>query len=134
MDQERRVKSRYPLRLNVRYQTLGTANRIADVGQTLNLSSSGVLMTCTSSINEGEKVRAVFEWPSRLDGTIPLQLVTVGIVVRRQVSELAIAFEGYQFRTAGRRAEVAAVPQRRPLPNYHGLGLTSLHVSAKSSH
>ena len=132
MDTERRVKSRYPLHLNVRYQTLGTAVRVANVGQTVNLSSSGVLINSTCPIGEGERVRAVFEWPSMLNGDIPLQLVTVGIVVRRQGTRLAIAFEGYQFRTAGRRANVAAMPTPRPVSNYYGLDVASSPIAAKS--
>jgi hypothetical protein len=134
MDTDRRVKSRYPLRLNVRYQTLGTASRMADVGETVNLSSSGVLIASSGVVSEGERVRAVFEWPTLLNGTIPLQLVTIGIVVRRQGSRLAIAFEGYQFRTAGRRANVATMPEPRPAPSpsYHGLEVTHLQVAAKS--
>jgi len=132
MDKDRRVKARYPLHLNVLYQTLGTENRIADSGQTVDLSSSGVLITCHSNIREGDKVRAVIEWPSLLNGTIPLQLITVGIVVRRQGSRLAIAFEGYQFRTTARRANVATMPERRPSPNYHGLEVGNSPITAKS--
>src|SRR5271169_2445488 len=114
MDKERRAKSRYPLQLNVRYQTIGMAGSVSGVGLTVNVSSSGVCMTCTSTIHEGARVRAVIEWPSLLNGTTPLQLVTIGTVVRRQDAELAIAFEGYQFRTAGRRGNVATMPDPRP--------------------
>lgn len=134
MDTERRIKSRYPLHLNVRYQTLGTGSRVADVGETINLSSSGVLIACRYPIGEGERVRTVIEWPSLLNGTIPLQLVTIGIVVRRQGARLAIAFEGYQFRTAARRAPVATMPlPRSSSPYYHGLDVANLQVAAKSS-
>lgn len=132
MDNERRIKSRYPLRLTVRYQTLGTASRMADVGETVNLSSSGVLIASSGVVGEGERVRAVFEWPTLLNGTIPLQLVTIGIVVRRQGSRLAIAFEGYQFRTTARRANLATMPEPRPRPNYHGLEVAHLQIAAKS--
>lgn len=131
MDKERRTKSRYPLRLNVRYQTMEMAGRVAGVGQTLNLSSSGVLLTCSITIREGARVRAVFEWPTLLNGTIPLQLVTIGIVVRRQGSGLAIAFEGYQFRTAG-RANVATMPDPRLSPSYSSPDVANLQISAKS--
>jgi hypothetical protein len=140
MDTERRVKLRYPLHLNVRYQTLGAVSRVADVGETVNLSSSGVLIASTCPIGEGERVRAVIEWPSLLNGTIPLQLVTIGIVVRRQNARLAIAFEGYQFRTSARRANVATMPEPRSTmpeprsssPYYHGLDVANLQIAAKS--
>jgi hypothetical protein len=132
MEKERRAKSRYPLRLNVRYQTLETVGRIGGVGQTLNLSSGGVLIHCTSTIREGARVRVVFEWPSLLNGAIPLQLVTIGTVVRRQGAALAIAFEGYQFRTAG-RANVATMPAPRVSPSYPSADFTGLRIAAKSS-
>src|ERR1700681_2589799 len=102
MDNERRVKSRYPLELNVRYQTMGASCPVAGVGQTLNMSSSGMLVTCRSDVPEGTRLKAIVEWPSLLNGTTPLQLITVGTVVRRDGVSLSIAFESYQFRTMGR--------------------------------
>jgi hypothetical protein len=119
--------------LNVRFQTLEIVGRVAGVGQTLNLSSSGVLITCSMTIRDGAKVRVVFEWPSLLNGTIPLQLVTIGTVVRRQGLGLAIAFDGYQFRTAGRRANVTTMPEPRISPSYSDTEVANYPISAKSS-
>jgi PilZ domain len=133
MDRERRIKARYPLHLNVRYQALGTVSPATAVGQTVNVSSSGVLITCSSSIREGTRVRVVLEWPTLLNGTTPLQLVTLGTVVRRQGSGLAIAFEGYQFRTAGRRANVATMPEPRRAANYGSAEVLNIPMAAKSS-
>ena len=132
MEKERRSKSRFPLRMNVRYQSLGTDRPFAGVGQTVNVSSSGVLVTCNSTIHEGARVRVVFEWPSLLNGTTPLQLLTTGTVVRRQESGLAIAFEAYQFRTAGRRANVAIMPDVRVSSRYSSADVTNIQISAKS--
>jgi hypothetical protein len=133
MDKERRAKSRYPLEWSVRYQTMGTASPVAGVGRTVNVSSSGALIDCSSNIREGIRIRAVMEWPSLLNGTTPLQLITIGTVVRHETSRLAIAFEGYQFRTAGRRANVATMPDSRPAPGYRGTDTGNLQLAAKSS-
>ncbi len=133
MDKERRTKSRYPLQLNVRYQTMGVAGPVAGIGQTINVSSGGALFTCGSSIREGSRLRVVIEWPSLLNGTTPLQLVTIGTVKRHQGSALAIAFEGYQFRTAGRRSNVATMPDPRVSPTYSTAEVTNLPLLAKSS-
>jgi hypothetical protein len=133
MDKERRAKSRYPLQLNVRYQTIGMAGPVSGVGQTVNVSSSGVCITSTSAIQEGARVRVVIEWPSLLNGTTPLQLVTIGTVVRRQDSAFAIAFEGYQFRTAGRRGNIATMPDPRSVAGYSSAGVMNLPMTAKSS-
>jgi len=130
MDNERRAKLRYPLRMNVRYQTMGLTSPVAGVGQTLNVSSSGALLNCRSTIREKTRIRVVFEWPTLLNGAIPLQLITIGVVVRHQGSGLAIAFEGYQFRTARRRANVATMPDVRVSPSYRS---ADLQMAAKSS-
>ncbi len=102
MDNERRVKSRYPLELNVRYQTMGAAGPVAGFGQTVNMSSSGMLLACASNIPEGTRLKIFVEWPSLLNGTTPLQLITVGTVVRCTHIGVSIVFDGYQFRTMGR--------------------------------
>jgi hypothetical protein len=133
MDRERRTKSRYPLQLNVRYQTMGMAGSVAGVGQTVNVSSSGVLITSGNNLREGVRMKAVIEWPSLLNGTTPLQLIIIGIVVRRQSSGFAIAYDGYQFRTAGRKANVATMPEPRvPVTGFGRPEIASYPMTAKS--
>ena len=133
MDKERRAKSRYGLKLNVRYQTMGMAGPVAGVGQTANVSSSGVFVTSNGNIPEGTRMKVVIEWPTLLNGTTPLQLITLGTVVRRQDSGFAIAFEGYQFRTAGRRANIRTMPEPRVSSSYGSAEITNLQLTAKSS-
>jgi PilZ domain len=133
MEKERRAKLRYPLELNARYQTLGMANPVAGIGQTVNVSSSGAFIACGANFREGTRLRVVIEWPSLLNGTTPLQLVTLGTVVRRQHAGLAIAFEGYQFRTAGRRGNVATMPDLRPSTGYSSANVANVLLAAKSS-
>lgn len=114
MENERRAKSRYPLELKVRYQSMGAAGPVAGVGQTVNMSSSGMLLTCGSEIQEGVRLRIFIEWPSLLNGTTPLQLITVGTVVRCTEIGVSIVFESYQFRTMSRarQATVTQMPER----------------------
>jgi hypothetical protein len=134
MIHERRVKSRYPIELNVRYQTMGTAGPVAGVGQTLNMSSSGLLLACASNIPEGTRMKMYIEWPSLLDGTTPLQLITVGRVVRRSETAISILFESYQFRTMSRarQAQVTPMPERVG-PTYSSPDAEPLSMVAKSS-
>jgi hypothetical protein len=112
MANERRLKSRYPLELNVRYQTLGAAGPVSGIGQTINMSSSGMLLSCPRVMPEGTRVKIFIEWPSLLNGTTPLQLITVGTVVRCTAIGVSIVFESYQFRTMGRPrpSNVQAMP------------------------
>ena len=133
MDNERRVKSRYPLELNVRYQTMD-ADPVAGVGQTVNMSSSGMLLACASNIPEGSRLKIFIEWPSLLNGTTPLQLITVGTVVRCTEIGVSIVFESYQFRTMSRtrQANITQMPERVS-PSYGSAQPGPLSFVAKSS-
>jgi hypothetical protein len=101
---ERRFKFRYPLKLSVRFRFLSGKPNFSAAGRTVNLSSSGVLVVSQHLISQPEigvpaRVEMNIQWPSLLEGRIPLQLFAVGIVVRRGASDFAATFERYQFRT-----------------------------------
>jgi PilZ domain len=102
---ERRTKIRYPVTLNVRYRTIGRSNRISGMGRTLNMSSGGLLVAADQRTEVGARLELNVEWPSMLDGQIPLQLVAVGKVVRCLESGFAISFTQYQFRTLSRKLQ-----------------------------
>lgn len=102
MSLERRTKARYPLELTIHYQTMGVLEPICGAGRTVNMSSSGLLIACEHDLPEGERLKVTIEWPTLLNGTTPLQLVTTGKVVRKQESNLGVAFDWYQFRTMRR--------------------------------
>ena len=114
MAHERRVKARFPVELNVRYQILGASSTVSGVGQTVNISSSGMLLACDTHVPEGSRIKIFVEWPSLLNGTTPLQLITVGTVVRCVAIGISIVFESYQFRTMSRsrRPNVTEMPAR----------------------
>jgi hypothetical protein len=101
---ERRSKLRYPLDLSVRFRPLSGKFPFSGAGRAVNVSSGGVLVVSPHVasqrvINVGEQVEMSIEWPSLLDGKIPLQLFAVGRVVRSRASVFAAVFERYQFRT-----------------------------------
>jgi hypothetical protein len=103
---ERRSKFRFPLDLNVRFRPL-TGSLFSGAGRAVNVSSGGVLVVSKrvvspKEISVGALVEMSIEWPSLLDGKIPLQLFAVGYVVRRRTFDFAAAFERYQFRTLNR--------------------------------
>ena len=109
MNIERRFKARYPLELNVRYQSFGKSGVISGEGRTVNLSSSGVLVASSDKMSDGMRLKLTIEWPSLLNGTTPLQLVTFGRVVRCDNSSFAVALEHYQFRTMKRKTDLTIV-------------------------
>ena len=96
---ERRFKASYPIRLQARYRSLNPQDRISGVGLTVNMSSSGLLVTCQHSVPSGAQMEVLIDWPSLLNSSVPLQLVTSGRVVRSQPSSFVIEFASYEFRT-----------------------------------
>lgn len=101
---ERRFKPRYRLDLNVRFRCL-SGSFFSGAGQALNLSSGGILVASPKPVTQdaiivGALLEMRIEWPSLLDGKVPLQLIAVGRVVRRRAAGFAATFEQYKFRTA----------------------------------
>jgi PilZ domain-containing protein len=106
---ERRSKIRYPVSLNVKYRTVGRSNRVSGVGRTMNMSSGGLLIAADQRTPLGSRIELNIEWPSMLDGQIPLQLVAVGKVVRSMESGFALSFTQYQFRTMSRKLQTTPI-------------------------
>jgi len=104
---ERRSKARYPVKLTVRYRTVGRHHTVNGVGHTLNMSSGGLLVSAQQEVSAGLRLEINVEWPLLLDGAVPLQLVAHGKVVRCGGSMFAISFAQYQFRTMGKILKVA---------------------------
>ena len=99
---ERRSKVRFPLELGVRYRSLARRRPARGAGLVMNMSRSGVLVSARHEmrdIREGMRVELNIEWPSLLDGRVPLQVVTVGRVVRCESASFAVELTRYQFRT-----------------------------------
>ena len=89
---ERRLKVRYPVRLQARYRSLDQQDQISGVGLTVNMSSSGLLVTCQNSVPHGSQMEVLMDWPTLLNSTVPLQLVTSGRVIRSEPSSFVIEF------------------------------------------
>jgi hypothetical protein len=103
---ERRSKVRFPLELQVHYRTIDQEPR-SGVGRAVNLSSGGVLVASRHDLSVGERLELRVAWPSLLEDRIPLQLVTLGQVVRCQSSSFAVLFRWHQFRTV--RSKVQSI-------------------------
>src|SRR5579871_5815513 len=101
VETERRGKKRYPVQLAAFYRLLGNTPR-SGAGQTLNGSSSGILLACEGPLQVGGRIEVTLHWPSMLDSLVPLQLVTRGRIVRIRGAMCGVQFSSYQFRTAKR--------------------------------
>ena len=92
----------------------------------VNLSSRGILVASEREVTEGALVEMRIEWPSLLHGRVPLQLVVVGRVLRRDASQFAATFERYQFRTM---KSSGVSPIRRP-KSYWGFFLENFLLTS----
>ena len=100
---ERRLKVRFPVKLNVRYRTLA-GPQMSGAGQTINMSSGGLLIAANEPRElAGIRLHITVEWPLLLHGMTPLQLSAACKVVRCDETLFAVRLEKYQFRT--RRSE-----------------------------
>lgn len=98
---ERRIKLRYPLDLNVRFQAFRRRSPFSGFGVAVNLSSGGILVVTEHEFDVGTPVAMSIEWPALLEGRIPLQLFAAGRVLRSDKSSFAAAFERHEFRILG---------------------------------
>ena len=96
---DRRERERFLVRVPVRYRLPRPRKAdVVDVGETLDISSSGLAFSTSQSLTPGQLVNVAVEWPARLDGRCPLQLVVRGRVVRATATTAAIRIYGYQFK------------------------------------
>ena len=97
---ERRASTRFSLNLEVSFNV---TTRHADVksgsGRTINLSSSGLSFTTDQSLLPGQKIDVSIDWPVLLDGSIKLQLVMSGVVVRANATTIALQIKRHEFKT-----------------------------------
>jgi c-di-GMP-binding flagellar brake protein YcgR len=99
---ERRSSTRFPIERAVRFKVL---TRKSDDepgrGQSVNMSSTGVLFTTDRELPLGKRVELSISWPAQLNDTCALKLVATGRVVRMESGTAAIEIQQYEFRTLG---------------------------------
>jgi hypothetical protein len=114
---ERRSKLRFPLDLGTHYQTVGKGQPCIGTGLVGNMSSSGLFVAGEHEVDAGRRIKLTVEWPTLLNGEIPLQLVIDGKVVRSEASGFGVELHRHQFRTCKRALQLIAVPA---IP-FHGI-------------
>ena len=97
---DRRHAIRFPIRCDIQYRVLGSkAGEQVGTGQTINLSSAGVLFTAAHVLPVKSRVQLSIEWPVRLDRECPLKMVVLGKVVRSEEGCAAVNIKHYELRT-----------------------------------
>ena len=89
---ERRFNERYPLRLK---GEVSAANfRLS--GETVNISSGGMLLNCDLEVPVGTIVTVRLQWPVQ-QSEKPVILIVQGEIVRQEPSRVAILRKEYDF-------------------------------------
>lgn len=100
---DRRLATRFPMDLQVRYKIAGRNTVELGSGRTINMASGGILFTTERTLAPGERVEVAVNWPAQLDNKCPLKLVIAGRVVRGEPTRAAVVIDRYEFRTQGSR-------------------------------
>jgi hypothetical protein len=104
---DRRGTDRFPITRELRYKLLSSKGRVElGVGQTLDISSSGVLFAAETPLAPGKRVEVSISWPAQLDGKCALKLVARGRVKRCRGTQVALEIDKYEFRTQGTKGLV----------------------------
>lgn len=111
---DRRIKRRYPIHLEVQYKLLKhrRVERLGS-GRTLNISSGGVLFEADGLLPTSGPIELALNWPFLLHGACNLKLVMRGRIVRSDDKAIAIKAEFHEFRTAGVRTQLVDVADAR---------------------
>ena len=98
---ERRSADRFPIAREVRYKVLNkkTSDEIG-LGQTVNMSSTGVFFTAEHILLPGKRLELAISWPAQLNNQTALKLVARGRIIRFDEGRAAMEIQQYEFRTA----------------------------------
>ena len=108
-ENDRRTTDRFPLENALRYRFLeAQESGSAGTGQTLNMSSGGMLLKVEAPLPVGEQIEVSVDWPAELNARCGLKLVALGKVVRSNAERAAVRIEKYDFRTCAKKAEEVA--------------------------
>jgi hypothetical protein len=95
---ESRSRIRFPIGLGASYKVDGR-NDLSGTGQTVNVSSNGVLIRCPHEMSLDTSIRVVIEWPVLIGDDCPLALHIHGRVVRSEPGLVAVQFWRHELRT-----------------------------------
>jgi hypothetical protein len=99
---DRRQDRRYHLQLDLKWKLI-RRRRVLDTGtgQTVDISSGGILFDAGRLLPEGLNVELSISWPVLLQNVAPMQLVATGKIVRGNGGKVAIQTTQHEFRTVG---------------------------------
>jgi len=93
---EQRKSKRFDLRLPVELVRSGSL-AIGKMGQTMNMSSSGVLFCSEAPVRVGEPIEYLITLPPSPGSESELRLRCMGTIIRQSESTAAATLERYEF-------------------------------------
>ena len=97
---ERRTSPRFQTILDLRYTVMAPGPlKVSGRGHTLDISSSGVCFRSDRPLSLGQKIDAAIHWPVQLFGSVALQLIISGVVVRTEGKTTVVKIHRYEFKT-----------------------------------
>jgi hypothetical protein len=129
---DRRSARRYEIELDMRWKLI-RRRRILDagVGRSIDLSGGGIQIETDRQMPVGLNVELSLTWPVLLRGSVPLQLVVSGRIVRSAGRRAGIRMIKHELKTVSTSAEdrqAPAIGSRTPpalladFPRTQGLG------------
>jgi hypothetical protein len=113
---DRRQDRRYRIHLDLRWKLIRRRRVLeSGVGQTVDLSSGGILFDAGRQLPVGLNVEMAISWPVLLRNEAPMQLIVSGRIVRASQNCTAVAMAQHEFRTSGAAADRAkGAPAKTP--------------------
>ena len=109
---ERRSRVRFPLTVQLNYRRRSPKKQAEGAGESVNISSFGLLFVAQHELAVGDRLELSLEWPASLEGMIPLRLCVFGRIVRVEGRNAAVSIDHHEFRTARRKVTAAESPVR----------------------
>ena len=101
---DRRTKSRFQIRRELRYKVLDKGKGRAlqfGAGRTVDIGSGGVAFQADRPLAPGTSVELSISWPALLDEACPMRLSVVGLIVRVNGLQAVCTVDRHEFRTQG---------------------------------
>ena len=98
---DRRSRHRFEFSYELQYRAVGQRAKESGHGQSINLSSNGLLFTSEHILDVGMTVEADLQWPIKLDNRVALKLAVVGTIVRVESGnpmKAAMRIDRYELR------------------------------------
>ncbi len=104
---DRRAKSRFPIRREMRYKLLEEGAVVASgAGETCDISSEGVAFVPDGDVRTGTFIELSISWPVLLDNRCAMRLIVFGRVLRTAGQTAACTIDKYEFRTQARTLQM----------------------------